>query len=67
MIGFNGDAVALDSIEAGEMTATIAQQPKLMGYQSVMTAATAVKGEAVELNAPVAVALIDAANVAEYK
>ena len=67
VIGFNGDAVALDSIEAGEMTATIAQQPKLMGYQSVMTAAAAIRGEAVELNAPVDVALIDASNVAEYK
>ena len=67
VIGFNGDAVALDSIEAGEMTATIAQQPKLMGYESVMTAYKAIKGEAVELNAPVDVALIDASNVAEYK
>ena len=67
VIGFNGDAVALDSIEAGEMTATIAQQPKLMGYQSVMTAAAAIRGEAVELNNPVDVALIDASNVAEYK
>ena len=67
VIGFNGDSFALDLIEQGKLQATIAQQPKLMGYQAVMTAYQAVKGEAVELNDPVDVALITAENVAEYK
>ena len=67
VIGFNGDSFALDLIESGELKATIAQQPELMGYEAVMTAWKALNGEEVELSAPVDVALIDASNVAEYK
>ena len=67
IIGFNGDAFILDLIESGDVAATIAQQPKLMGYQAVMTAYAAATGEEVAVNQPVDVALIDAANVAEYK
>ena len=67
IIGFNGDAFILDLIESGEVAATIAQQPKLMGYQAVMTAYAAATGEEVAVSQPVDVALIDASNVAEYK
>ena len=67
IIGFNGDAFVLDLIESGDIAATIAQQPKLMGYQAVMTAYKAVMGEEVAVSQPVDVALIDASNVAEYK
>jgi ribose transport system substrate-binding protein len=67
IIGFNGDSFILDLIEAGTIEATIAQQPELMGYQAVETAVKAIRGEAVALDNPVATALINKDNVAQYK
>lgn len=68
IIGFNGDKAALELIAAGNKTliASVAQQPELMGYQSVMTAVSALKGETVEVSQPVATVVIDASNVAEH-
>lgn len=68
IIGFNGDKAALELIAAGNkaLIASVAQQPELMGYQSVMTAVSALKGEAVDVNQPVATVVIDATNVSEY-
>ena len=66
VIGFDGNTSALESIAAGEMKATIAQQPAEMGYLSVMTTIAALKGEAVEKVVSVPTVIIDAENVADY-
>ena len=66
VIGFDGNTSALESIAAGEMAATIAQQPAEMGYLSVMTAVAALKGEAVEKVVSVPTVVIDFITVAEY-
>ena len=49
IVGFDGNASAVDLILAGEMVkATVAQQPYEMGYQAVEAALKAIKGETVE-------------------
>lgn len=58
IVGFDGNASAVDLILAGEMLqATVAQQPYEMGYQSVEAALAAINGETVDevINAPVEV------------
>lgn len=58
IVGFDGNASAVDLILAGEMVkATVAQQPYAMGYQVVEAAVKAINGETVEevINAPVEV------------
>ncbi len=66
IIGFDGNMSAKELIASGDLTATIAQQPALMGYESVMTTVAALKGEAVEPVVSVATVVIDASNVADY-
>ncbi len=67
IIGFDGNESAIELIAAGELTATVAQQPKLMGYLSVMTALKALKGEAVEKNVVVDTVIIDVSNYKEFQ
>ena len=67
IIGFDGNASAIELIASGDLAGTIAQQPKLMGYQSVMAAYKAATGETIDAVQPVDVAIIDAANVADYQ
>ena len=58
IVGFDGNATAVDLILAGELVkATVAQQPYEMGYQAVEAALKAINGESVEevINAPVQV------------
>ena len=67
IVGFDGNASAVDLILAGELVkATVAQQPYEMGYQVVEAAVKAIKGEAVDevINAPVQV--VTAENGQEY-
>lgn len=66
VIGFDGNASALESIAAGEMTATIAQDPAGMGYTSVYTAVAALKGETVESVIAAPTTVISAENVGDY-
>ena len=66
IIGFDGNVSAIESIRDGGITATIAQQPAEMGYQSVMTTVAALNGEAVDAVVSVPTAIIDAANYADY-
>ena len=66
IIGFDGNQSAVELIANGDLTATIAQQPKLMGYQAVMTTVAALKGEAVEPVVSVDTVIIDANNAADY-
>ena len=58
IVGFDGNASAVDLILAGEIVkATVAQQPYEMGYQVIEAAVKAINGETVEevINAPVEV------------
>ena len=58
IVGFDGNASAVDLILAGDLIkATVAQQPYEMGYQAVEAALKAINGETVEevINAPVTV------------
>ena len=66
IIGFDGNQSAIELIASGDLTATIAQQPKLMGYQAVMTTVAALNGETVEPVVSVDTVIIDAANCADY-
>lgn len=52
VIGFDGNADAEAAIKSGEMTATIAQQPTLMGELGVEQASKISKGESVEKQVP---------------
>lgn len=67
VIGFDGNASAVELIAGGKMTATIAQQPALMGSLAVKTAESAIKGEKVEPNVIVDTVIIDSTNAAQYK
>jgi len=66
VIGFDGNAAALEAIQAGSMTATVAQQPYAMGYQAVMQAYQAAIGNEIDAVQEVDVILIDKDNVGEY-
>ncbi len=66
VIGFDGNASAVELIAAGKLTATIAQQPVLMGNLSVKAATSAVNGEAIDARVVVDTVVIDAANAAEF-
>ncbi|RKQ28554.1 ribose ABC transporter substrate-binding protein RbsB [Oceanobacillus halophilus] len=48
VIGFDGVEDAIASVEAGELTATIAQQPDLMGQEAVSAVEKVLNGEGVE-------------------
>lgn len=67
LIGFDGTLSALDAITAGKMTATVAQQPYEMGYQSVKTALKAINGEKVASKIAVNVVMITSDNAKKYE
>lgn len=50
VIGFDGNDDALKSIEAGNLTATVAQQPELIGQLAVGAAKDVLQGKEVEKN-----------------
>lgn len=62
VVGFDATDDAIDSIKEGRMSATIAQQPNLIGATSVETAIRLINGETVEKSIPVEVTLITAEN-----
>ena len=66
IIGFDGNTSAVELIASGDLKATIAQQPKLMGYLSVEAALKVLNGEEVEPNIVVSTVIIDSENCAEY-
>ncbi len=66
IMGFDGNQSAIQLITTGEITATVAQQPVLMGYLAVQTALQALEGETVEPNVVVDTVIIDASNAADY-
>lgn len=48
IIGFDGVGDAIASVEAGELTATVAQQPDMMGQEAVAAAESVLAGEELE-------------------
>lgn len=58
VVGFDGNDDAVKAVQNGEMAATIAQQPDLMGSLAVENAIKVIKGETVEKEIPVDLKLI---------
>ncbi|HKZ90912.1 MAG TPA: substrate-binding domain-containing protein [Candidatus Limnocylindrales bacterium] len=72
LVGFNGDAPALELISAGEMAATIRQDPYGQGKAAVEAALTLLAGETIEYSDPATLSIyfpvdvVTADNVADY-
>ncbi|MCQ5129293.1 sugar ABC transporter substrate-binding protein [Butyricicoccus faecihominis] len=66
VMGFDGSFGALDSIQAGELTASLAQQPIEEGYQGVKNAVEILEGKSVEKNQAVDVLVVDSSNVDSF-
>lgn len=58
VVGFDATDDAVKAVEAGELAATIAQQPKLMGEKAVETAMDVLNGKEVVKSIPVELQLI---------
>lgn len=58
VVGFDATDDAVKEVQAGTMSATVAQKPELMGVLAVETAIKLAKGEAVEASIPVELELI---------
>lgn len=66
IVGFDATDDALAAIEAGDMAASVAQQPEVLGARGIETAASIIAGEEVEAEQPVEVQLVTADNVGEF-
>ncbi|NUT96073.1 MAG: substrate-binding domain-containing protein [Saccharothrix sp.] len=67
VVGFDGTPDGLKAIEDGTMTATVAQQPDVLGRKAVEQAVKAARGEAVQEVVDVEVKVVTKKNVAEFK
>ena len=63
VVGFDATDDAIASIKAGQMAATVAQQPALIGSTAVDNALKLINGETIEKSIPVEVTLVTAENV----
>ena len=66
VVGFDATDDAIASIKAGQMAATIAQQPALIGSTAVVNALKLINGEAIEKSIPVEVTLVTCENVETF-
>jgi ribose transport system substrate-binding protein len=66
LVGFDGLPVGLKAIAAGEMEATVRQDPERMGAEGVLLALKVILGEEVPDFTPIDGILITADNVAEF-
>ena len=66
LVGFDGLPVALKAIKAGEMAASVQQNPTLMGEQGVILALKVIAGEEVPKFTPIDGVLITIDNVDEF-
>jgi len=67
VVGFDGTDDGLAAVEAGTLEATIAQQPRELGRQSVELMADVLAGETVDSEVPVAVETVTVDNVGDYQ
>lgn len=58
VIGFDATEDAVAKVQAGELAATVAQQPALIGEKAIETAVKVLNGESVEANIPVDLELV---------
>ena len=58
VVGFDATDDAVAAVEAGEMAATVAQQPALIGSMGVETAMKVLNGESIEASVPVELKLV---------
>ncbi len=66
LVGFDGLPVGLKAIEAGEMEATVRQDPERMGAEGIELALKVINGEEVPEFTPIDGILITADNVADF-
>jgi len=66
LVGFDANPNAAEAILAGEMEATIAQNPYNMGWLSVESLIRLINGETLEPVIDTGTVLVDASNAAEY-
>lgn len=59
IVGFDGTADGVKAVESGALSATIAQQPEIMGQQGLEVAVKAAKGEKVEAKVSAPLKLIE--------
>ena len=62
VVGFDATDDAIESIKAGQMAATIAQQPELIGSTAVDYAIKLIAGESIPKSVPVEVTLVTKEN-----
>jgi ribose transport system substrate-binding protein len=67
IVGFDASPDAIASIEAGELTGSIAQFPGKIGELGTLTAAAVARGETVEEFVNTGVEVVSSDNVAEFK
>ena len=67
VVGFDAISGAAESILKGEMAATIAQRPTMMGALGVESLLTLIGGGSLEAHVDTGAALVTADNAAEYK
>ncbi|QLE74853.1 D-ribose ABC transporter substrate-binding protein [Streptomyces rectiverticillatus] len=66
VVAFDGTPDGIAAVRAGRLTATVAQQPKLLGRLAVDWAVKASKGEKLPERVKVPVVLVDRKNAAEF-
>jgi ribose transport system substrate-binding protein len=66
IVGFNGDAGAVELIKEGKIAASVAQQPYNMAYQAIEQAYKSIIGETIEKHQEVDAQLVTAENADEY-
>jgi ribose transport system substrate-binding protein len=66
LVGFDALPAALKAIKAGEMTATVRQDPDRMGTEGIDLALKVINGEEVPKFTPIDGAIVDASNVDEF-
>jgi ribose transport system substrate-binding protein len=66
LVGFDANPNAAEAILAGEMEATVAQNPYNMGWLSVESLIRLINGETLEPVIDTGTVLVDASNAAEY-
>ncbi len=67
VIGFDAIPDALDAIEDGRMTATVAQRPYEIGRMGVDAAVAYLKGEKLESTTYIPVELVTKENLADFR
>lgn len=67
IVGFDASPDALTSIEAGELTGSVAQFPGKIGELGTLTAAAVARGESVEAFVNTGVDVVSIENIAEFK